>query len=512
MPTGNFYAEAAYLHTQHFLEGLLALATGEKTCSTIRAKLVENNNLFDLVVNADSKKTLVKFIDNYYSNSLKFDYHEINTAINCLRESEFLNIYKEDYNSSKNREKAPKKSSLIFKIRNLPSNEKNTILKWLFEEWNRKRELKNIRPLNLAKLGFGCQLPSFFSLHNSDDCEPDLCDPKTWVMEGSVPPTSPFYIKRPPTEEQCYDQVLLPSSLIRIRAPKLMGKTSLMSWILFSAASKGYKTVQLDFNGCDLTALANQRELLSWFWSSIARELKLEKQVADWDGMESLNISCSSYFEDYLLSKISTPLVLGLDQVDKLFSYEQTAPNFFGLLRAWHEKGKTYPLWQKLRLVVTYATDAYIPLNDEQSPFNVGMEVGLPDFTNEQVLELVRKHKLSWSQKQISELSEMVGGHPHLVSIAIDNSLQKSLSLREILQDAPTQAGIYSKHLHYCWKMLKKDPNLFEAFKKVVNSRKAILLNPDETSALEHLGLIKKEGNRVHSRYKLYQKFFREIL
>ena len=228
--------------------------------------------------------------------------------------------------------------------------------------------------------------------------------------------------------------------------------------------------------------------------------------------MVSLDLSCSNYFEDYVLSKIDTPFVLGLDQVDKLFSYKQTAPNFFGLLRAWHEKGKNYPLWQKLRLVVTYATDAYIPLNEKQSPFNVGMEVGLPDFTNEQILELAIKHKLSWDKEQISELSAMVGGHPYLVRIAMYNSSQKHLSLREILQDASMQAGIYSKHLNYCWTMIKKDPNLFEAFKKVVNSPEAIVLSPEETHDLERIGLIKNEGNKVHPRYKIYREFFQEFL
>jgi DNA-binding Xre family transcriptional regulator len=351
--------------------------------------------------------------------------------------------------------------------------------------------------------------------HDSDKDMGDINSSDQTVPEypeGSVPPNSPFYIERLPIEQQCYHQVLQPSSLIRIRAPKLMGKTSLMSRILFSAAKRGYKTVHLDFDGADLTALANQCELLSWFWNSIARELKLEKQVADWDDMVSLNLSCSNYFEDYLLSKIDTPFVLGLDQVDKLFFYKQTAPNFFGLLRAWHEKRKNYPLWQKLRLVVTYATDAYIPHNEKLSPFNVGMEVGLPDFTDEQVLELARKHKLSWNREQISELGAMVGGHPHLVRVAMYNSSQKDLSLREILQDCSTQAGIYSKHLNYCWTMLKKDQSLFEAFKKVVKSPKAIVLNPEEARDLESIGLIKKEGNRVHPRYKLYREFFLEFL
>jgi hypothetical protein len=509
MPSGEHHGERVYTHTKHLFEGLIDLENGEKKSQKVRAEFYLNSEKFNLVVNADNKQALNEFIQTNYDKNFKI--YSLNKALESLNDKNFLNILKYHDDKWTNSDKVGPKGELSFTIEDLPSKEKGKILKWLLDEWNRKLG----RSLNLTQ-------DAFQSLQISSDNPQETYEEADNVdflgnlepeyPEGSVPLKSPFYIERPPIEQQCYHQVIQPSSLIRIRAPKLMGKTSLMSRILFSAAKKGYKTVHLDFDGADLTALANQRELLSWFWNSIARELKLEKQVADWDDMVSLNLSCSNYFEDYLLSKINTPFVLGLDQVDKLFSYKQTAPNFFGLLRAWHEKGKNYSLWQKLRLVVTYATDAYIPLNEKQSPFNVGMEVGLPDFTNEQILELARKHKLSWDKEQISELSAMVGGHPYLVRMAMYNSSQEDLSLREILQDASMQAGIYSKHLNYCWTMIKKDPNLFEAFKKVVKSPEAIVLSPEETHDLERIGLIKSEGNKVHPRYKIYREFFQEFL
>jgi hypothetical protein len=37
------------------------------------------------------------------------------------------------------------------------------------------------------------------------------------------------------------------------------------------------------------------------------------------------------YFEQYLLAEIKAPLVLALDDVDRLFQYSELADEFFGL-------------------------------------------------------------------------------------------------------------------------------------------------------------------------------------
>jgi serine/threonine-protein kinase len=48
---------------------------------------------------------------------------------------------------------------------------------------------------------------------------------------GTVPLDSPFYVERPPAEKTCYDLIVTDkavNALIRIKAPRQMGKSSLM--------------------------------------------------------------------------------------------------------------------------------------------------------------------------------------------------------------------------------------------------------------------------------------------
>ncbi|HEY9778996.1 MAG TPA: AAA-like domain-containing protein, partial [Leptolyngbyaceae cyanobacterium] len=53
------------------------------------------------------------------------------------------------------------------------------------------------------------------------------------------------YVERPPIESRCYDTILQPGSLLRIKAPKRMGKTWLIDKILHQAAKENYGTVRL---------------------------------------------------------------------------------------------------------------------------------------------------------------------------------------------------------------------------------------------------------------------------
>ena len=50
---------------------------------------------------------------------------------------------------------------------------------------------------------------------------------KSWEQpEGQVSLDSAFYVERPPIEADCYETILQPGALIRIKAPRQMGKTS----------------------------------------------------------------------------------------------------------------------------------------------------------------------------------------------------------------------------------------------------------------------------------------------
>lgn len=330
------------------------------------------------------------------------------------------------------------------------------------------------------------------------------------LPRGQVELASAFYVERAGIEERCYEAIAKPGSLIRIKAPRQMGKTSLMARILHRSTALGYATVPLSFQLADSKVFADLELFLQWFCAIVALELQLPDRLADyWNGIFGSKVNCKSYFERYLLANATSPLVLGLDEVDRVFQYPELAADFFGLLRAWHEEAKNREIWRKLRLVVVHSTEVYIPMDINQSPFNVGLPIDLPEFKSEQAQDLAQRHGLAWGATEVEQLMAMVGGHPYLVRLGLYHIARQETTLSELLSTAPTDAGLYSDHLRrHLWN-LSQHPELAAAFKKVVATDSPVQLGSMQGFKLHSMGLVHLQGNEVTPRCDLYRQYFR---
>ena len=199
---------------------------------------------------------------------------------------------------------------------------------------------------------------------------------------------------------------------------------------------------------------------------------------------------------------------MSLDEVDEVFKHLIIAADFFGLLRAWHERSKNEPVWKKLRLVIVHSKEVYIPLNINQSPFNVGLPIELPDLNQIQVQDLVQRHGLNWSNSQIEELMALVNGHPYLVRVALYEIARGRMTLQKLQQVAATEEGPYSDHLRRHLLNLQMDTELLAAVKQVVSANVPVDVGTSEAFKLRSMGLVKFQGNEVVPLCNLYRKYF----
>jgi transcriptional regulator with XRE-family HTH domain len=328
---------------------------------------------------------------------------------------------------------------------------------------------------------------------------------------GAVPLGSPFYLERAPLEEQVYQEIRKPGALVRIKAPREMGKTSLLLRVLDSAKCLGYRTVSLNLEQVDQAILSDLNQFLRWLCANVARQLQLKPKLDEyWDEDLGSKISCTSYFQDYLLREISTPLVLALDEVNQIFEHPQVAKDFLPLLRSWYEEAKTLPIWQKLRLIVVHSTEIYVPLDLNQSPFNVGLPVLLNGFSKEEVQQLAQGYGLDWSEdeEEVGQLMNMVGGHPALIQIALYHLSRGEVTTAQLLKTVPTSTGIYSHHLQRHWVILHEQPELAHALRTILSSTEPVQIEPITAYKLSSMGLIKQMGNQVISGCELYRQVF----
>lgn len=332
--------------------------------------------------------------------------------------------------------------------------------------------------------------------------------------EGIVSPDSDFYQTRDNIESICYETVVKPASLIRIKAPKLMGKTSLIMKTLAYAQATNYHTVYLNLSNVEKNIVTDLDKFLRWLCVVVGRKLGLDNQLNDYWDTEILgsNGNCTAYFEEYLLSEINCPLVLALDEVDRIFPYTNVIEDFLGMLRSWHEKGKIAHSWQNLRLILAHSTEVYIPLDLNQSPFNAGVPLELLEFNVQQVTNLAALHQLDWTEIEIAKLMSILGGHPYLIRLAMYHVSCDRFDLETLLANASKESGIYSSHLRRHLATLQQKPSLAASLKDVVNANQPVELNPRSTYLLYSMGLVQLTDNQVIPRCNLYREYFSRVL
>jgi hypothetical protein len=286
-----------------------------------------------------------------------------------------------------------------------------------------------------------------------------------------------------------------PGALIRIKAPRQMGKTSLMIRILNQARERGLQTITLNMRLADAAIFSNLDRFLYWCCTIITHSLGLPNRLKEyWDDLCGSNYNCTNYFENYLLAEINSPLVLALDDVDVVFNYPEIATDFFGLLQVCYEKSKygddSSNVWQKLRLVLVHSTEVYMPLSINQSPFNVGLSVELPEFTSKQVQNLAQRHGLDWSNEQVNQLVALVGRNPHLVQLVLYHIGRSDITLKQLVQTGIASDRIYSDDLRRQLGSLKQHPDLMTAFAQVIASPTSLELEPAQTFKLQSMAAV----------------------
>jgi hypothetical protein len=324
---------------------------------------------------------------------------------------------------------------------------------------------------------------------------------------------SPFYVDRPTAEIDAEQEINRLGALLRIKGPTEFGKSSLMGRVVARAEKDGAKTVSINFREVEPEFLGSLNDFLEWFCNIVTEDLNFE------GGLDPRRVkvlgskkACGDYFERCLLPRISQSLVLELDEVDRLLDQHPKKPwveDFFSMLRVWHDsKMKSYPEWKKLRLVLVHSKEI-ITLQQQQSPFNVGKEIELKEFTSSQAMQLAQRHGVD--AKQTEQLLSLVGGHPQLVRMGLYAIAQGQSTLEQIQADGATEAGLYGQHLMQMRSHIEREQGLKDLVRRVLAHPKGVKVELGEKAMLRSLGVVVCQENGVRIACELYCRYFSEL-
>ncbi|NEP77470.1 MAG: hypothetical protein F6K39_04355 [Okeania sp. SIO3B3] len=355
--------------------------------------------------------------------------------------------------------------------------------------------------------------------------KPDLVDKKiiehynfypVFMPDKPEEPDSPFYIeryqiRRCSVESQCYQEIERPGSLVRIKAPNKMGKTSLIKKIQDKANENNYISQYLKFNLLiEDSNVSSVNSFIKGFNKNLKSRFPDVPDGPDWDD-NNAKISCTKDLKALLLN-LQKNLVLILDEVDEIFQYPEISKDFFAMLRHWYEESNNVKIWRNLRMVIAYSTEYHGTLDIYQSPFNVGLPIELKEFEKQEVIRLILLHQLD--PKIVTDLMSMVGGHPYLIRLALYKISQEELTIERFLKEAPTDSGIYRYHLSRHLETMGKRSKIKTVFQEILKANSPVSF-PDqnrEIRQLEAMGLITIQGNKAETRCELYRQYFGEFL
>lgn len=331
---------------------------------------------------------------------------------------------------------------------------------------------------------------------------------------GAVPLSSEFYIVRP-TDHEFQSAVSRRDSIVLVKGARQVGKTSLLARGLHQARQSGAKIILTDFQNLNAAFLESIEKLLLTLAESIADQLDLDiSPTGMWLPHLSPGINFERYLRREVFVKISSPMVWGLDEVDRLFTCD-FGGEIFGLFRSWHNKRALDPTgaWHRLTLAIAYATEAHLFITDlNQSPFNVGTRLWLEDFTLEEVAELNRRYDSPLRDtEELARYFRLVGGQPYLAHRGLYEMAAHGLSLASLEAQADHDEGIFGDHLRRILISLKQDGELCAALRGVLQGQ------PCPTSEsfyrLRSAGIIRGDAaSDVKLRCGLYAMYLRKHL
>ncbi len=324
---------------------------------------------------------------------------------------------------------------------------------------------------------------------------------------GTLRLDDPFYLERV-ADAVVTERAGLRGETVVIKAPRQMGKSSLLMRYLAACRKAGKRIVFLDFSTFSDIELQEYPTLLTQIARLLGRSFGVETLPPE--RLERQG-QLTRYIENQLLTAVSEPVAVAFDEVDRVFGQRYQA-DFFTLLRMWHNQRADFASpWDRVDLALVISTEPYLLIDAaDRSPFNVTPPVGLAGFDLGQCSELNRRYGLPLTAAEVVELHGFLAGHPYLTRLAFYRLVSADqLRYDDLTVDVEHGHGPFGDHLRALLMKLTSEPEMANAMRQVLAGRRP---ERDASYRLRASGLVRGEHGSIVAANCLYERFFRKAL
>lgn len=356
-----------------------------------------------------------------------------------------------------------------------------------------------------------------------------------YQVGGSLAGDAPNYVKRQ-ADDDLYQGLKL-GEFCYVLNSRQMGKSSLQVRTIQRLKAEGVACAAIDISG-----IGNRGVTPEQWYAGLLRTLENHFNLSDavnvrtwWRERDFLAPAqrLSEFIETILLTQITTPIAIFIDEIDSILALDFPADDFLALIRACYNKRPTNPEYNRLTwALLGVASPADLSQdkgNIGSTPFNIGLAIELTGFTEKEAYPLaagfaeVAKHP----EAVLQEVLAWTGGQPFLTQKLCKLLLETlPVSPTSTIQDpqAWVKQVVYSRILEN-WeaqdvpehlitirdRMLREDPRIIRRlglYQQILEQGKVVADASSEEMELRLSGLAVKQGNFLRISNKIYQEIF----
>ncbi|MCJ8279188.1 MAG: AAA-like domain-containing protein [Rivularia sp. ALOHA_DT_140] len=346
-----------------------------------------------------------------------------------------------------------------------------------------------------------------------------------YQVGARLPVDAPSYVKR--QADEVFYQKLRDGRFCYVLNSRQMGKSSLRVRTMQRLQNEGTVCAAIDLTGI---GKVTQQQWYGGIVYNLSESCQLEDKF-DFDWQEWWGkyqnilspVQCLGLFiEKVLLAKIQQPIVIFVDEIDKVLSQDFSADDFFGLIRFFQNQRVDNPIFQRLTFALLgVATPGDLIQNKTQTPFNIGEAIELHGFQINEVEPLIKglQERFDNPQMVMKSILDWTGGQPFLTQKLCkfmvdedDSVLVKEVVKSRIIENWESQDD--PEHLRTIRdRILSSEQRagyLLELYQQIQQKGEVAAKKNLESSELRLSGLVVQREGKLRVYNRVYQKVFNQ--
>ncbi|MEM6398718.1 MAG: AAA-like domain-containing protein [Cyanobacteria bacterium P01_D01_bin.116] len=355
-----------------------------------------------------------------------------------------------------------------------------------------------------------------------------------YQVGASLPVNAPSYVQRQADEE--FYQKLQAGKFCYVLNSRQMGKSSLRVQTMQRLQKQGTVCAAID-----LTGIGKVTE--EQWYGGIVYNLSESCQLEDkfnfdwrvwWQKHQTIlsPVQCLNQFiEKVLLAKIQQPIVIFVDEIDKVLSQDFSLDDFFALIRFFQNQRVDNPIFERLTFALLgVATPGDLITNKTQTPFNIGEAIELHGFKIDEVEPLIDglQGRFDSPKKVMAEILYWTGGQPFLTQKLCKFMVEESAALQNSKVDEDYSVvvrEVVNKRIIENWesqdnpehlrtirdRILSSEQRagyLLELYQQIQQRGEVTTNNSVESSELRLSGLVVQRQGKLRVYNQVYQQVF----